>query len=242
MAVLDIPAMMDMFRQDELQKQAVAEAQRKQAMEERAMAIKEQPDVDFSFEKGGLKVKGKLKDLPALSQDPAFAPYLAGIGSTITNEQSLENEDINSQREAINTRLTKLSQEKLKQELEIAKGDTRTGAMELGLGLVGMKKRSDVMKELEAERGVLQGKMAELGFNRQAGQMETNVPDYQSEAMPMQATPQVAPQVAPETPAQPAQPQTPKNFNSLQEARAAGVKPGELIYINGKPGRLQARQ
>jgi hypothetical protein len=243
MAVLDIPAMMDMFRQDEAQKQAAAEVQRRQALEERAMAVKEQPDVDFSFEKGGLKVKGKLKDLPALSQDPAFAPYLAGIGSTITNEQSLENEDINSQREAINTRLTKLSQEKLKQELEIAKGDTRTGAMELGLGLVGMKKRSDVMKELEAERGVLQGKMAELGFNRQAGQMETNVPDYQSEAMPMQATPQVAPQVAPETPAQaPAQPQTPKNFNSLQEARAAGVKPGELIYINGKPGRLQARQ
>jgi hypothetical protein len=238
MAVLDIPAMMDMFRQDEAQKQAAAEAQRRQALEERAMAVKEQPDVDFSFEKGGLKVKGKLKDLPALSQDPAFAPYLAGIGSTITNEQSLENEDINSQREAINTRLTKLSQEKLKQELEIAKGDTRTGAMELGLGLVGLKKRSDVMKELEAERGVLQGKMAELGFNRQAGQMETNVPDYQSEAMPMQATPQVAP----ETPAQPAQPQTPKNFNSLQEARAAGVKPGELIYINGKPGRLQARQ
>ena len=239
MAVLDIPAMMDMFRQDELQKQAVAEAQRKQALEERAMAIKEQPDVDFTFEKGGLKVKGKLKDLPTLSQDPAFAPYLAGIGSTITNEQSLENEEVQAQRESINDRLRKLSAERLKQELEIAKGDTRTGAMELGLGLVGLKKRSDVMKELEAERGVLQGRMAELGFNRQAGQMETNVPDYQSEAMPLQATPQVAP----ETPAQaPAQPQTPKNFNSLQEARAAGVKPGELIYINGKPGRLQARQ
>jgi len=243
MAVLDIPAMMDMFRQDEAQKQAAAEAQRKQALEERAMALKEQPDVDFTFEKGGLKVKGKLKDLPTLSQDPAFAPYLAGIGSTITNEQSLENEDINSQREAINTRLTKLSQEKLKQELEIAKGDTRTGAMELGLGLVGLKKRSDVMKELESERKVLQGKMAELGFNRQAGQMETNVPDYQSEAMPLQATPQAAQQVTPETPAQtPAQPEAPKNFKSLQEARAAGVKPGELIYINGKPGRLQARQ
>jgi hypothetical protein len=158
-------------------------------------------------------------------------------------EQSLENEDINSQREAINTRLTKLSQEKLKQELEIAKGDTRTGAMELGLGLVGLKKRSDVMKEVEAERKVLQGKMAELGFNRQAGQMETNVPDYQSEAMPLQATPQAAPQVAPETPAQaPAQQEAPRSFKSLQEARAAGVKPGQLIYINGKPGRLQARQ
>jgi hypothetical protein len=239
MAVIDVPELMNMFRQGDIDKQAAAEAQRKREIEDREMALKEQPDVDFTFEKGGLKVKGKLKDLPALSQDPNFAPYLAGIGSTITNEQSLENEDINSQREAINTRLTKLSQEKLKQELEIAKGDTRTGAMELGLGLVGMKPRSDVMKELEAERGVLQGKMAELGFNRQAGQMETNVPDYQSPTMPLQAPAQVAP----ETPVQaPAQPEAPKNFNSLQEARAAGVKPGQLIYINGKPGRLQARQ
>ncbi len=81
--------------------------------------------------------------------------------------------------------------------------------------------------------------MAELGFNRQAGQMETNVPDYQSPTMPLQAPAQVAP----ETPVQaPAQSEAPKNFNSLQEARAAGVKPGQLIYINGKPGRLQARQ
>ena len=239
MAVIDVPELMNMFRQGDIDKQAAAEAQRKREIEDREMALKEQPDVDFTFEKGGLKVKGKLKDLPALSQDPNFAPYLAGIGSTITNEQSLENEDINAQREAINERLTKLSKEKLKQELEIAKGDTRTGAMELGLGLVGMKPRSDVMKELEAERGVLRGRMAELGFNRQSGQMETNVPDYQSEAMPLQATPQVAP----EAPAQaPAQPEAPKNFNSLQEAKAAGVKPGQLIYINGKPGRLQARQ
>ena len=239
MAVIDVPELMNMFRQGDIDKQAAAEAQRKREIEDREMALKEQPDVDFTFEKGGLKVKGKLKDLPALSQDPNFAPYLAGIGSTITNEQSLENEDINAQREAINERLTKLSKEKLKQELEIAKGDTRTGAMELGLGLVGMKPRSDVMKELEAERGVLRGRMAELGFNRQSGQMETNVPDDQSEAMPLQATPQVAP----ETPAQaPAQPEAPKNFNSLQEAKAAGVKPGQLIYINGKPGRLQARQ
>ena len=238
MAVLDIPAMMDMFRQDELQKQAVAEAQRKQALEERAMAIKEQPDVDFTFEKGGLKVKGKLKDLPTLSQDPAFAPYLAGIGSTITNEQSLENEEVQAQRESINDRLRKLSAERLKQELEIAKGDTRTGAMELGLGLVGLKKRSDVMKELEAERGVLQGRIAELGFNRQTGQMETETP----EGTPATTEPSAPAIAAPATEQQPAQPQTPKNFNSLQEARAAGVKPGELIYINGKPGRLQARQ
>ena len=203
------------------------------------MALKEQPDVDFSFEKGGLKVKGKLKDLPALSQDPAFAPYLAGIGSTITNQQSLENEDIQSQREAINERLRKLSAEKLKQDIEIAKGDTRTFAMEAGLGLVGAKPREDVKKQIEAEAGIYRKKLAELGYNRQAGQMETNVPDYQSPTMPLQAPAQVAP----ETPAQaPAQQEAPKNFNSLQEAKAAGVKPGQLIYINGKPGRLQARQ
>ena len=239
MAVIDVPELMNMFRQDELQKQAVAEAQRKQALEERAMALKEQPDVDFTFEKGGLKVKGKLKDLPALSQDPAFAPYLAGIGSTIYNQNSLDNEEIQAQREAINERLRKLSTDKLKQEIEMAKGDTRTFAMEAGLGLIGAKPRADVLKNIEAEAGVYKNKLAELGFNRQAGQMETNVPDYQSQAMPLQATPQAAP----ETQAQaPTQPEAPKNFNSLQEAKAAGVKPGQLIYINGKPGRLQARQ
>jgi len=243
MAVLDVPELMNMFRQDELQKQAVAEAQRKQALEERAMALKEQPDVNFSFEKGGLKVKGKLKDLPALSQDPAFAPYLAGIGSTISNEQSLQNEDIETQRAELSDRLKDLQKKRVKQEIEIAKGDRRTFAMEAGLGLIGAKPRADVLKDIEAEAGVYKNKLAELGFNRQGGQMETNVPDYKSEAMPLQATPQAAPRVAPETPAQaPAQPEAPKNFKSLQEAKAAGVKPGQLIYINGKPGRLQARQ
>jgi len=243
MAVLDVPELMNMFRQDELQKQAVAEAQRKQALEERAMALKEQPDVDFTFEKGGLKVKGKLKDLPTLSQDPAFAPYLAGIGSTISNEQSLQNEDIETQRAELSDRLKDLQKKRVKQEIEMAKGDTRTFAMEAGLGLIGAKPRADVLKDIEAEAGVYKSKLAELGFNRQAGQMETNVPDYQSEAMPLQATPQATPQVAPETPAQaPAQPEAPRNFKSLQEAKAAGVKPGQLIYINGKPGRLQARQ
>jgi len=243
MAVLDVPELMNMFRQDELQKQAVAEAQRKQALEERAMALKEQPDVDFSFEKGGLKVKGKLKDLPALSQDPAFAPYLAGIGSNISNEQSLQNEEVEAQRAELTDRLQKLQKDKVKQEIEMAKGDKRTFAMEAGLGLIGAKPRADVLKDIETEAGVYRNKLAELGFNRQAGQMETNVPDYQSEAMPLQATPQTAPQVAPGTPAQAqAQPEAPKNFKSLQEAKAAGVKPGQLIYINGKPGRLQARQ
>jgi hypothetical protein len=243
MAVLDVPELMNMFRQDELQKQAVAEAQRKQALEERAMALKEQPDVDFTFEKGGLKVKGKLKDLPTLSQDPAFAPYLSGIGQTISNEQSLQNEDIETQRAELSDRLKDLQKKRVKQEIEMAKGDRRTFAMEAGLGLIGAKPRADVLKDIEAEAGVYRNKLAELGFNRQAGQMETNVPDYQSEAMPLQATPQAAPQVAPETPAQAqAQPEAPRNFKSLQEAKAAGVKPGQLIYINGKPGRLQARQ
>jgi hypothetical protein len=243
MAVLDVPELMNMFRQGDLDKQAAAEAQRKQALEERAMALKEQPDVDFTFEKGGLKVKGKLKDLPTLSQDPAFAPYLSGIGQTISNEQSLQNEDIETQRAELSDRLKDLQKKRVKQEIEIAKGDRRTFAMEAGLGLIGAKPRADVLKDIEAEAGVYKNKLAELGFNRQAGQMETNVPDYQSEAMPLQATPQAAPQVSPETPAQaPAQPEAPKNFNSLQEAKAAGVKPGQLIYINGKPGRLQARQ
>ena len=224
MAVFDIPAMMEMSRQDELQKLAIQKAQREQQMAD-------QPDVDFTFEKGGLKVKGKLKDLPKLKENPDFAPILSGLNDTISNQQSLDNEEIQAQREAINERLRKLSADKLKQELELAKGDTRTGAMELGLGLVGMKKRTDVMKELEAERGVLQGRLAELGFNKQTGQMD----QMQQEQTPAP----VAAQPAQTT--QPAQPAT-KNFNSLQEARAAGVKPGELIYINGKPGRLQARQ
>jgi len=239
MAVIDIPELVNMFRQGDIDKQAAAEAQRRQALEERAMAIKEQPDVDFSFEKGGLKVKGKLKDLPALSQDPAFAPYLAGIGSTIRNEQDLQNQDIETQRAELSDRLKELQKKRVKQEIEIAKGDTRTFAMEAGLGLVGAKPRADVLKDIEAEAGVYKNKLAELGFNRQAGQMETNIPDYQSPTMPLQAPTQVVP----ETPAQtPAQPEAPKNFNSLQEAKAAGVKPGQLIYINGKPGRLQARQ
>ena len=243
MAVLDVPELMNMFRQGDIDKQVAAEAQRKQALEERAMALKEQPDVDFTFEKGGLKVKGKLKDLPTLSQDPAFAPYLAGIGSTISNEQNLQNEEVEAQRVELTDRLQKLQKDKVKQEIEMAKGDRRTFAMEAGLGLIGAKPRADVLKDIEAEAGVYRSKLAELGFNRQAGQMETNVPDYQSEAMPLQTTPQAVPQVAPETQAQaPAQQEAPRNFKSLQEAKAAGVKPGQLIYINGKPGRLQARQ
>ena len=224
MAVFDIPAMMEMSRQDELQKIAIQKAQREQQMAD-------QPDADFTFEKGGLKVKGKLRDLPRLSQDPSFAPILSGINNTISNQQSLDNEEIQAQREAINERMRKISAEKLKQELEIAKGDTRTGAMELGLGLVGLKKRSDVMNELELERGVLQNRLAELGFNKQTGQMD----QMQPEQTPL---PRAEQKAQPE--AQPSQPAT-KNFNSLQEARAAGVKPGELIYINGKPGRLQPR-
>jgi len=243
MAVIDVPELMNMFRQGDIDKQAAAEAQRKQALEERAMALKEQPDVDFSFEKGGLKVKGKLKDLPALSQDPAFAPYLAGIGQTISNDQSLQNEDIETQRAELGDRLKDLQKKRVKQEIEIAKGDRRTFAMEAGLGLIGAKPRADVLKDIEAEAGVYKNKLAELGFNRQAGQMETNVPDYQSPTMPLQAPTQVAPETPVQAPAQaPAQPEAPKNFNSLQEAKAAGVKPGQLIYINGKPGRLQARQ
>jgi hypothetical protein len=222
MAVFDLPAMMDMMRQDELQKAAFAEAQRKQAMEE-------QPDVDFTFEKGGLKVKGKLKDLPKLSQDPTLAPYLQGIGTTLTNEQMLENEEIEVQREELNDRLRKIASEKMKQELEIAKGDTRAFRAELGLGALGLRKRSDIMKELEAERGVVQGKLAELSFDRQAGQMTQPAMEEVEPAAPitpaMQATQPTA--------------ETIPSFNSAAEARAAGIKPGQKVIIRGQRGTLQ---
>ena len=223
MAVFDLPALMDIMRQNELDKQRQAELQRQTAMEQ-------EPDVDFTFEKGGLKVKGKLKDLPRLSQDPSFAPYLQGIGDTITNEQALNNEEIATQRAELNERLGKISREKMKQELEIAKGDTRTGAMELGLGLVGLKKRSDVMKELEAERGVIQGKLAELSFDRKDGQMT-------------QPAAQPAPVVSPAQPAQaqPVQEEIP-SFNSAAEARAAGIQPGQTVIIKGQRGTLQPKR
>ena len=241
MAVLDIPALMDMFRQDELQKQAMAEAQRKQAQAS-------QPDVDFTFEKGGLKVKGKLKDLPALSQDPSFAPYLSGIGSTISNEQNLDNEEIEAQRVELTDRLKNLQKQKVKQEVEMAKGDTRTFAMEAGLGLIGAKPRSDIMKDIEAEEGVYRKKIAELGFNRQTGQTESRMVDdtiapLDLETPAVEAASAVAPVATTAPVEQTAQAQTAvKSFKSAQEARAAGVKAGELIYINGRPGRLQPRQ
>lgn len=223
MAVFDLPAMMDMMRQSELDKQRQAEAQR-------ALEREQEPDVDFTFEKGGLKVKGKLKDLPRLSQDPAFAPYLAGIGDTITNEQAFENEEIAAQREELNERLGKLSREKMKQELEIAKGDTRAFRPELGLGAIGLKKRSDIMKEIEAERGVIQGKLAELSFDRQTGQMT-------------QPAMQEAAPVSPAAPAQaaPAQEEV-RSFNSAAEARAAGVQPGQTVIIKGQRGTLQPKR
>lgn len=243
MAVLDIPAMMEMFRQDELQKVAMAEAQRKQA-------VADQPDVDFTFEKGGLKVKGKLKDLPTLSQDPNFAPYLSGIGATISNEQNLDNEEIDAQRVELTDRLKDLQKKKIKQEIEVAKGDTYTAAFELGRGLIGAKPRADVMKDIEAEAGVYRKKLAELGFNRQTGQTETRMVDEDIAPLTLE-TPAVTPapaatQAPLSTPAPvgqvtETQPAT-RSFKSAQEARAAGVKDGELIYINGRPGRLQPRQ
>ena len=228
MAVFDLPAMMEMFRQDELQKQALAEAQRKQAMEE-------QPDVDFTFEKGGLKVKGKLKDLPRLSQDPTLAPYLQGIGTTLTNEQMLDNEEIQVQREELNDRLRKIASEKMKQELEIAKGDTRAFRLEAGLGILGGKKRSDIMKELEAERGVVQGKLAELSFDRQAGQMT------QPAMQEVEAGAPISPAAQPVQPAQ-AVAETVPSFNSAAEARAAGIKPGQTVIIKGQRGTLQPKR
>lgn len=223
MAVIDIPALMEMSRQDEMMRMRQAEAQREAAQEQ-------EPDVDFTFEKGGLKVKGKLKDLPRLSQDPAFAPYLQGIGDTISNEQVLENEEIAAQREELTERLGKISRERMKQELEIARGDVRAFRPEIGPGILGLKKRSDIMKELEAERGVVQGKLAELSFDSQARQMT-------------QPAAEPAPSVAPAQPtqAQPAQEEIP-SFNSAAEARAAGIQPGQTVIIKGQRGTLQPKR
>lgn len=230
MAVFDLPALMDMMRQDQLDKQKQAEIQRQIAMEQ-------EPDVDFTFEKGGLKVKGKLKDLPRLSQDPSFAPYLQGIGDTITNEQALNNEEISAQREELSKRLSKISRERMKQELEIAKGDTRAFSPEMGLGIVGLKKRSDIMKELEAERGVVQGRLAELSFDRQSGQMT------QPSVVESPVAPAIAPAVAPSAPATAPQTQeTIPSFNSAAEARAAGIKPGQTVIIKGQRGTLQPKR
>jgi len=228
MAVIDIPALMEMSRQDELMRIRQAEAQR-------AAQEAEQPDVDFTFEKGGLKVKGKLKDLPRLSQDPTLSPYLQGIGNTLTNEQALDNEEIQVQREELNERLRKIASDKMKQELEIAKGDTRAFRAELGLGALGLRKRSDIMKELEAERGVVQGKLAELSFDRQAGQMTQPAMEEVEAGAP------IAPATQPVQPAQ-AVAETVPSFNSAAEARAAGVKPGQTVIIKGQRGTLQPKR
>jgi hypothetical protein len=224
MAVIDIPALMEMSRQDELMRIRQAEAQR-------AAQEAEQPDVDFTFEKGGLKVKGKLKDLPKLSQDPTLSPYLQGIGNTLTNEQMLENEEIAVQREELNDRLRKIASEKMKQELEIARGDTRAFRAELGLGALGLKRRSDIMKELEAERGVVQGRLAELSFDRQAGQMTQPAMQEVEAAAPVATA---APSAATA--------ETIPSFNSAAEARAAGIKPGQTVIIKGQRGTLQPKR
>ncbi len=224
MAVIDIPAFMEMSRQDELMRIRQAEAQR-------AAQEAEQPDVDFTFEKGGLKVKGKLKDLPKLSQDPTLSPYLQGIGTTLTNEQMLDNEEIEVQREELNDRLRKIASEKMKQELEIARGDTRAFRAELGLGAIGLKRRSDIMKELETERGVVQGRLAELSFDRQAGQMTQPSMQEVEAAAPMATA-------APST----ATAETIPSFNSAAEARAAGIKPGQTVIIKGQRGTLQPKR
>ena len=219
MAVFDIPALMEMSRQDELMRMRQAEIQK-------ANAQQQEPDADFTFEKGGLKVKGKLKDLPRLSQDPNFAPILAGINNNIANEQALENEEIETQREELNKRLTQISRERIKQEMEIARGDTRAFRPEIGLGMLGLKSREDIKKELELERGVIQGRLAELSMDRQTGQMN----------QPMVEEP------APTAPATaPAQQEIP-SFNSAAEARAAGIQPGQTVIIKGQRGTLQPKR
>lgn len=215
---------MEMSRQDELMRIRQAEAQR-------AAQQAEQPDVDFTFEKNGLKVKGKLKDLKKLSEDPVLSPYLQGIGTTLTNEQILQNEEIAAQREELNERLRKIASEKMKQDLEIARGDTRAFQAELGLGIIGAKSREEIKRELEAERGVIQKRIAELSFDSQAGQMTQPA---------MQETEPTEP-VATATPAV-VTTETIPSFNSAAEARAAGIKPGQTVIIRGQRGTLQPKR
>ena len=79
--------------------------QQKQEAALRAQQAQE-PDVDFTFEKGGLKVKGKLKDLPRLSQDPVLAPYVNGIGQSISQEQAVDSEEQMARLEEINKKVS----------------------------------------------------------------------------------------------------------------------------------------
>jgi hypothetical protein len=227
MAVFDLPAMMDMMRQSELDKQRQAEIQRQIAKEQ-------EPDVDFTFEKGGLKVKGKLRDLPRLSQDPTFSPYLQGIGQSITEEQAVDSEERVGKLEEVQSKISDIRNKRFKQELEIAQGDLRTG-------LFNIQSRAGIIKDLTEQEKRLREIQAELSFNRQTGQM-----DQMGATAPVQRQLQ-AEQAAPVAPATQPIPAAQKveevrSFNSAAEARAAGVQPGQTVIIKGQRGTLQPKR
>jgi len=226
MAVFDLPAMMEMMRQGELDKQRQAEAQR--------LAAKEQePDVDFTFEKGGLKVKGKLKDLPRLSQDPVLGPYVQGVGQSLQEDQTIDSEERAARLGEIQAKIADIRGKKFKQELEMAQGDMRTG-------LLNLQSREGIIEDLTQQENKLREMEAELSFNRQTGRMNQMVtPSVEQEAAPITPTapaPAQA-QVAPTA----AQEQIP-SFNSAAEARAAGIQPGQTVIIKGQRGTLQPKR
>jgi hypothetical protein len=227
MAVFDLPAMMDMMRQSELDKQRQAEIQRQIAKEQES-------DAEFTFEKNGLKVKGKLRDLPRLSQDPALSPYIQGMGQSLAEEQAVDSEERMGRLEEVQSKIADIRNKRFKQELEMAQGDLRTG-------LFNIQSRAGIVKDLTEQEKRLREMEAELSFNRQTGQM-----DQMGAMAPVQQQRPVE-QVAPVVPA--AQPATQaqkveevRSFNSAAEARAAGVQPGQTVIIKGQRGTLQPKR
>lgn len=226
MAVFDLPALMDMMRQGELDKQRQAEAQRQ-------AAIEQEPDVDFTFEKGGLKVKGKLKDLPRLSQDPVLGPYVQGVGQSLQEDQAVDSEERTARLGEIQSKIADIRSRKFKQELEMAQGDMRTG-------ILNLQSREGIIEDLTQQENKLREMEAELSFNKQAGRMDQMVtPSAGQEAAPITpaAPTPVQAQVAPTA----AQEQIP-SFNSAAEARAAGIQPGQTVIIKGQRGTLQPKR
>ena len=218
MAVFDLPALMDMMRQDELDKQRQAEAQRQVAMEQES-------DAEFTFEKGGLKVKGKLRDLPKLSQDPNLSPYIQGVGQSISQEQTLEAEERAGRAAEIQAKIAEIRNKRFKQEIEMGQGDMRTG-------LFNIQSRKGIVEDLKAQENKLREMEAELSFNRQTGMTD------------QMAGQQVAPvEAAPVTAQAPvAEQEQIQSFNSAAEARAKGIKPGQTVIIKGQRGTLQPKR
>lgn len=218
MAVFDLPALMDMMRQDELDKQRQAEVQRQVAMEQES-------DAEFTFEKGGLKVKGKLRDLPKLSQDPNLSPYIQGVGQSISQEQTLEAEERAGRAAEIQAKIAEIRNKRFKQEIEMGQGDMRTG-------LFNIQSRKGIVEDLKAQENKLREMEAELSFNRQTGMTD------------QMAGQQVAPvEAAPVTAQAPvAEQEQIQSFNSAAEARAKGIKPGQTVIIKGQRGTLQPKR